>query len=422
MKRLSYFLALVLILFSSCAKDDGTVVTGKKKFTIAIENSVPATVYPGEELEFVFSVKFADGIRTVRATADGKTIEGSEKEFDNCPDSVGVSFKYKAQDAYAGNSIDFAVIAQGVDGTMGHYDIPVFILAAKPDINFEISDDAPEEFLVDGSEVSFTVTITSGSIDMKKLTTYKNDVAMPSMSYDLEGDLKKTVLPFRYTPTLGDTGLPTVFTFEIMDVNGNFVSENYTIHFYKQASTELNEYTALNMGLNKCTAFGQFLDAMTGTVYVANGVGAHCADIDLAIFWSGNSSTIGVAFASPNASNVTSIYPEATIVTTLGGTIDDVPANWAVRNETNFREIEIDADQFAGISTCAEVEELFENGVAPTNDHVTFKKVAGSTVAFKINRLDENLDVTSKYGVIRVTARPATNNTGNITIDYKIEK
>lgn len=422
MKKLSYFFALALILFASCAKEEGQTVTGRKKFTIAIENAVPATVYPGEELEFIFSVKFAEGIKSTYATADGKVIEGSEKEYGDKPDSVGVNFKYKAQDAYAGNSIDFAVVAQGTDGTMGHYDIPVFVLASKPDIHFEIPEDAPSEFLVDGSTLSFPVTITSGSIDMKSLTTYKNDVKIASLSYDLEGDLKKTVLPFSYTPTLGDTGLPTVFTFEIMDVNGNLVSSNYSVLFYKQASTELNEYTAINMGLNKCTAFGQFLDAVSGTVYVANGVGAHCAEIDIAIFWSGNGSTTGVAFASPNASNVTSIYPAATIKDVLGGTDDDIPANWATRNETNFRELELTADQYAGVNTCAEMEALFESGVAPANDHVTFKKVAGSTMAFKINRLDENLEEVTKYGLIRVTARPATNNTGNITIDYKIEK
>lgn len=419
MKKILFAFALFIPLCISCIKDDNNTAAGRKKFSIAVENEIPTTAFPGEDIEFLFSIKFADGIKSAYATADGKEIEGGRYEYSDKPDSVSLNFKYRVMDTYAGNSIDFAVTAEAVDGTLGHYDIPVFILAAKPDINFSIPEDVPGEFLIDGSSLNFPVTITSGSIDMKSLTTYKNEAVLPEMSYELpETDVKKTVLDFNYTPTLGDVG-QTVFTFEIMDVNGNLVSSNYSVTFFKKASEELNEYTGIKMGLNKCTSAGQFLDAITGTVYVANGVGAHCEEIDIAIFWSNNAGTNGAAFAAPISNNIKSIYPEATIVTTLGGTTADIPANWATRNESNIRSLYLSADEFAAVETCQEVRDLFETGekYQEDNDHVSFSKKAGSTMAFKINRPDG----TVKYGVIRVTSS-AANNTGSLTFDYKIEK
>ena len=256
-----------------------------------------------------------------------------------------------------------------------------------------------------------------------KITTYKGDTQLPDMSFNVEGDLRNVVLPFYYEPTLGDTSGTTTFTIEVMDMNGNIVSGSYSVNFYKEASTELNEYSGITMVLNKCTSAGQFFDAINNKVYVANGVGASCADIDWCIFWSGNATTQGVAFAAPSANNTTVIYPQATIVTTLGGTEADIPSNWSTRNETNFREVDIDADTYSAVSTVAEVEALFNNGTVPTNDHVVFKKTVGSVMAFKINRtVASSAGEVQKYGLIHVTARPATNNTGTITFDYKIAK
>ncbi|MBR4826420.1 MAG: hypothetical protein IKZ91_00865 [Bacteroidales bacterium] len=387
-----------------------------------MENTVATTVLPGTDLDFLFSLKYNPGIKSARALVDGKVLEGSEKTYSDSPDSVTFSFKYRPSDAYAGNTIDFAVAAEGADGAWGHYDYPVFVLAAKPEITIAFPEDIPNEFLIDGTPLTFDVTITSKTVDMMQVTTYKGNEVLPDMTFPVEGDLRNVLLSFYYEPSLGDTGSPTTFTVEVMDLNGNLVSSNYTVTFTKLASTELNEYNGIVMGLNKCTAAGQFFDAVNNIVYEAKGVGAVCADIDWTIFWSNNANTQGVAFAAPLANNVTVIYPEATI-TALGGGATDIPANWAMRNETNFRDLEIDADTFAGVSTLQEIIDLFEGGVEPANDHVTFRKAAGATMAFRINRTAASSSGEMvKYGLIRVTARPATNNTGTIVFDYKIEK
>lgn len=409
-------ISLLSLALASCS-DDGPVRKSGPVIGISILGDVPATAYPGDVLDFTFSMKYAGGISEAYALVDGTELEGSRTTFSDTPDSTGLKFSYRAADSYAGNTIDFAVVATAPDGAEGHYDIPVFILAAKSAIKVVLPEDAPESFEVTGETLKFDVSIVSENVDIKSVTTYKGDQALPSMSFDVSGDARNVTLPFEYTPTPGDTGTPTLFTFEVLDVNGNLTDFVYSVLFFKAASAELNEYSGIAMGLNKCPSYGQFLNLVDNAVYQANGVGAVCDKVDMAIFWSGNSSTIGVAFASPNAGNVTSIYPEATIVSTLGGTTGDIPSNWAVRNETNFRELEMTADAFAAVSSASEIEVLYAGGTVPANDHVTFKKVAGSVVAFKINRTE-----TPKYGLIRVTARPATNNTGTITLDYKIEK
>lgn len=410
------------MLLAGCTEEEIQIVKSPV-ITIHVENEIPVTVLPGTDLEFLFSMKYDKGIKSACATVDGKVLPGSEVNYSDAPDSVTLGFSYKPSDTYAGNTIDFAVTAEGVDGAKGHFDYPVFVLAAKPDITITFPDDVPNEFLVDGSLLEFEVSIKSGAVDMMEVTTYKGDTVLPDMSFPVVGDLRSLSFPFSYQPTMGDTGAPTTFTVEVMDINGNLVSANYTVQFTKPLSLELNEYSGITMGLNKCPAVGQFFDAVNNIVYPAAGVGAVCADIDISIFWSNNANTQGAAFAAPIATNIATIYPEATIVGTLGGSEADIPTNWAVRNETNFREIEIDADTFAGVSTKAEIIELFESGTVPANDHVTFRKNAGSTMAFKINRTAaSSTGEMEKYGLIRVTARPATNNTGTIVFDYKIEK
>lgn len=438
MKKISYILISIAaaVFVMSCAKDEGFVRKKSPKISIALKSDVPATVYPGENVDFVFSMKYAKGIKSAYATADDVELEGTRMEFEDAPDSTGLEFSYVAKDIYAGNSVDIAVVAEAVDGADGHYDFPIFVLASKSKIEVKLPEDAPEMFEVDGSTLSFDITITSANVDMKSLSTYKGETPIPEMTYEIKGDLRKHTLKFAYTPTLGDTGAPTVFSFEIMDVNGNIINEFYSVQFYKAASKELNEYSGITMGLNKCPSFDQFFNAVDNIVYPAAGVSAVCSSIDIATFWSNNAGTQGAAFAAPVAQNITSIYPEATIVTTLGGTTADIPVNWKIRNETTFREVDLTADEYAAINTVAELQEYYDNGVKPANDHVTFvMKAAGKVRIFithrcavdagtgeilKDNEGNKIYDI-EKIGALRVT-KPASGNTGTITFDYKIEK
>lgn len=430
MKKITYILIFLAaaVFVTACAKDDGIIRKKSPKISIALKSDVPATVYPGEKVDFVFSMKYAKGIRSAYATVDGVELEGTRVEFKDAPDSTGLEFSYMAKDIYAGNSVDIAVVAEATDGAAGHYDYPIFVLASKSKIDVKLPEDAPEAFEVNGTTLSFDIAVTSANVDMKSLSTYKGETPMPEMTYEITGDLRKHTLKFAYTPTLGDTGAPTVFSFEIMDVNGNITNAFYSVLFYKAASEELDEYSGITMGLNKCPSFGQFFNAVDNIVYPAAGVGEVCASVDIATFWSNNAGTQGAAFAAPVAQNITQIYPEATIVTTLGGTTADIPVNWKIRNETTFREVDITADEYAAINTVAELYEYYENGVKPANEHVTFVlRAAGKVRIFITHRCTvdagtgEKIYDVEKIGALRVT-KPASANTGTITFDYKIEK
>ncbi len=435
MKRFICLISLLSLFAASC--DKITDVTKKSpKIAIKITSELPAAVYPGETIDFTFDLSYEDGINESYAIADDVEIADSRTAYPAGTKNAQVSFQYKAQDKYAGNTIDFAVCAKGENGAIGHYDIPVYVFAVKPQIVVAIPESAPESFEIDGSALEFDIPVTSANTDIKSITTYKGDTMIPDMSFEVSGpDYKKIIIPFSYTPSLGDVGAPVLFTFEVLDVNGNLFDAYYSVTFTKPASSDLNEFYGITMGLNKCTAYGQFFDTVTNTVYKAPGVGAHCADIDFAIFWSGNATTQGVAFGSPNTSNISSIYPEATVVTTLGGSVDDMPINWKVRSNTTFREVEVSADDFAAISSIAQIKDYYDNGVKPANEHVCFKKAAGSVIAFQIHRPNVDPETgtpvmagdtpvveVEKYGIIRITARNASNNTGSIVFDYKIEK
>lgn len=422
MKRYLFLFIVALFTIVSCNE---TEIKAPKAPKVAVKllNSVPATVYPGEKVDFQYALLYKGGVESAKAYADGMLIDGSEVVFSTSQDSVVYSFSYTATDIYAGNTIDFVVEASGADGAKGRTDIPLFVLASKPEVIFTYPSNLPQEFMVDGSSLEFDLIIESKSIAIKTLTTYKNEIKLEEMCAEYEDEVKIINLPFSYTPTLGDAGEPTIFTFEVMDVNGNIITSQCSILFNKQKSVELDEITGVVMGLNKCTTHGQFIDFISNKVYKAAGVGNVCADIDMALFWSGNASTVGVAIASPNASNVTSIYPEATIVNTLGGSESDIPMNWATRNETNFRAVSLSADEFAAIMTTAEIKGLYEEAEVPANDHVMFKNKAGNVLLFKINRSNiVSGEIVEKYGVLRVTQLAASNNTGTITLDYKIQK
>ena len=431
MKKTIFNFLFLLLAFASLAScsDDMAITVKSPKIRVSLLTEVPPTVYPSETIPLEFKLEYEKGISKVWASADGTVLDETVREFEEALSEVTVSFEYLVQDIYAGNTIDFAVAATAVDGAEGHYDVPVFVMAAKSDISVSLPEDAPSEFLVDGSVLAMDVQISSANVDLKKLTVYKNGNPVGAMSVDFGENVRAHTLNFSYQPTMGDTGAPTLFTFEIQDVNGNITEAYYSIQFYKAASTELNEYNGVIMGMNKCITHGQFFNAHDNVVYKAPGVGAECANVDFVTFWSNNTGTKGAAFASPNAFNVSSIYTEATIVNLLGGSTEDIPLNWTPRNETIFRILNIDADAFASVSTKAEVEELFQNGTSPANEHVVMQVKAGTTLAFctlrkpaKEDGQESEPEPEPRYGLIRVTERAATNNTGTITFDYKIVK
>ena len=403
-------IAASAVMAWSCTSDAGVEESGPK-IKISLEDEVPVAIYPTESIDISVSITYENGIAESYVSLAKTELEGTRQVYENYPTSASFDFSFVPQDSHTGTTLDFMIHVTGADGNIGRYDVPVYILAAKPQIEIIIPADAPSETDVKDA-IGFNVSVTSGNTDIRSISTYRGDVLIEESVMTEFNDPRNAEYPFSFTPDLADVGAPLTFRFEVMDVNGNIVSSLYQVTVTKQASVELSEFYGIVIGMNKCTTAGSFLDLHTGTVYKANGVSTVCDLIDLAVFRSGNATTQGPAIASPNVQNVTQIFPEATIVTTLGGTVADIPLNWTTRNETLFKEIEMTAEEFASLETKAQVEAVFNNS-ASAEVKVIFKQLKGKYFTFKTHD--------GYIGVGTVTAHAAAN-TGSITIDYKIVK
>ena len=316
--------ALSLPLFQSCSKDDDGAGSGPAhdRITFALTSEAPVAEYPGTQVSYTFTVEYPAGLSQVVATLDGKEIENSKQVYEDAPVSATYEFRYTLLASQSGQTVDFVFTATGADGYEGSIDYPVYVYASQADVDIVLPDDAPTEVDIEAQpKLAFDVNI-SAAAGLMKIRTLKNGEAIESLT-KTEGftSSKTDVYAFEYEPTAGDVGQTVTFTFEVTDNDGNLVTADYAVNFIRAASTELDEYYGVNVGLNRCTSYGPFLDVDACQVYtVADGY-EKCADIDIVLFWSGNASTIGMAVCGANTTNASTIY-NATTVTAMGGVAD----------------------------------------------------------------------------------------------------
>ena len=410
--------ALSLPLFQSCSKDDDGAGSGPAhdRITFALTSEAPVAEYPGTQVSYTFTVEYPAGLSQVVATLDGKEIENSKQVYEDAPVSATYEFRYTLLASQSGQTVDFVFTATGADGYEGSIDYPVYVYASQADVDIVLPDDAPTEVDIDAQpKLAFDVNI-SAAAGLMKIRTLKNGEAIESLT-KTEGftSSKTDVYAFEYEPTAGDVGQTVTFTFEVTDNDGNLVTADYAVNFIRAASTELNEYYGVNVGLNRCTSYGPFLDVDACQVYtVADGY-EKCADIDIVLFWSGNASTIGMAVCGANTTNASTIY-NATTVTAMGGVADgaesDVITNWPVRNATLFKKTTMTVDEYASIYTREELAAAYENCTEAESGLANMLK-ADRVVVFKT--------AAGRYGIMKVVSS-GTSNKDNAVFDYKIEK
>lgn len=407
-----------LLSLGSCSSDDDGANDGtaheRVKFTL--ESEAPVAEYPNAQVGYTFTVEYSAGVSQIVTTIDGVEVEGSRQVYDDAPVTATYEFRYTLQVSQAGQTVDFVFTATGADGYESSIDYPVYVYAAQADVDIVLPDDAPTEVDIDAQPVlSFDVNI-SAAAGLMKIRTLKNDTAIDALTKTSGFTTDKTdVYAFSYEPTAGDVGQTVRFTFEVTDNDGNLVTADYSVDFVRAASTELDEYYGVNVGLNRCTAYGPFLDVDACQVYtVAEGY-EKCADIDIVLFWSNNSSTIGMAVCGANTSNASTIY-NASTVTAMGGVADgaesDVLSNWPQRNATLFKKTAMTVDEYAAIYTREELVTAYENCTEAESGLANMLK-ANKVVAFKTAE--------GRYGILKVVSS-GTGNTDSVVFDYKIEK
>lgn len=399
---------MLLVTGASCTEDpSGTLV--EPKFMVSLENEVPAVTYPSVTLDFSFSLSYEGGLSEAYVSMNGLEMEGSRTVFEGAPQTAALDFSYTVKDSEAGTTVDVVVNMVGADGAVGRWDVPVFVRAAKPDIRIVLPENVPSEFDVK-KELSLEVDIVSGTTDMKTVSVYKGTELVEIIESDGFDTPRSLKYMFSYTAPKYEAGTPVVFRIEVMDVNGNIVSHEFSITFVKPPLVELYEYTAVQMGMNRNMEFGQCLDLFSGTVFEMAGVGEKCADVDLVLFFSNNAATKGLSLASPHKSNLKTSYSVEN-TQALGGAESDAPENWATRNVTEFIQLELTEEEFADIELKEHVYSSFPDGAESVDILQQQKK--GYSFAFKT--------ADGKRGVAYITSSPS-NNTGMATFNIKVEK
>ncbi|MBO5311839.1 MAG: hypothetical protein J6A91_07285 [Bacteroidales bacterium] len=404
----SMVMLMLLVTGASCTGDPaGSPV--EPKFMVSLENEVPAVTYPSVTLDFSFSLSYEGGLSEAYISMNGLEVEGSRTVFDGAPRTAALDFSYTVKDSEAGTTVDVVLNMIGADGAVGRWDVPVFVRAAKPDIRIVLPENTPSEFDVK-KELNLEVDIVSATTDMKSVSVYKGAgliETIESGGFDTPRSLRYM---FSYTAPKYEAGTPVVFRIEVMDVNGNIVSHEFSITFVKPPLVELYEYTAVQMGMNRNMEFGQCLDLFSGTVFKMAGVGEKCADIDLVLFFSNNAATKGMSLASPHKSNLKTSY-SVDNTQALGGAESDAPENWATRNVTEFIPLELTEEEYADVELKEHVYSLFPDEAESVDILQQQKK--GYSFAFRT--------ADGKRGVAYITSAPA-NNTGQATFNIKVEK
>lgn len=410
--------ALSLPTFESCSKDDDRAGSGPAhdRITFALTSEAPVAEYPDTQVSYTFTVEYPAGLSQIVAMIDDKEIENSKQIYEDAPVSAIYEFRYTLLASQSGQTVDFVFKATGADEYEGSIDYPVYVYASQADIDITLPDDAPTEVDIDAlQKLAFDVNI-SAAAGIMKIRTLKNGEAIEALTKTDGFTTSKTdIYAFEYEPTAGDVGQTVTFTFEVTDNDGNLVTSDYAVDFIRAASAELDEYYGINVGLNRCTSYGPFLDVDACQVYtVADGY-EKCADIDIVLFWSGNASTIGMAVCGANTTNASTIY-NATTITTMGGVADgvesDVITNWPVRNSTLFKKTTMTVDEYASIYTREELAAAYENCTEAESGLANMLK-AERVVVFKT--------ADGRYGIMKVVSS-GTNNKDNAVFDYKIEK
>lgn len=411
MKRIfkSMVMLMLLVIGASCIEDSaGTQV--EPKFMVSLENEVPAVTYPSVTLDFSFSLSYEGGLSEAYISMNGLEMEGTRTVFDGAPETAVLNFSYTVKDSEAGTTVDVVVNMVGADGALGRWDVPVFVRAAKPDIRVILPENTPVEFDVK-KELSLEVDVVSGTTDLKSISVYKGTELMETIESEGFDTPRSLKYMFTYTAPKYEAGAPVVFRIEVMDVNGNIVSHEFSITFVKPPLVELYEYTAVQMGMNMNKEFGQCVNLFSGTVFKMDETGENCADIDMVLFFSNNSTSRGMSLASPNKSNVTVIYKKETVVDLLGGEESDMPSAWSVRNATKFIQLELTEEEYADIELKEHVCSLFPDDAASVDILQQQKK--GNSFAFRT--------ADGKRGVVYITSAPS-NNTGFTIFNIKVEK
>lgn len=398
-KILIGFLAIAAV---ACKKDktDQQAITFSVKVTQ--KTALPAVVTPADEIKFDLNVA-ANGeakLNSVELSLDGNSLTIANA---NGAAQVDLQHTYKPTTIEVGRSLIFRLKATNSDGKIVERDLVVYVQSAPANISVILPATAPTE-IKDNEVADFNIAVKSEN-DIRYIKTFLGQNEITALTKNTFANTKEDSYHFTYQPLVTDIDKTLEFYIEVMDVLGNLVRQPFTIMVKRSAVVDFNVYANVVLGAQRSTGPGPFFNAATGEVYVTTGAAAKSAGIDLVTFYSGSTNSYNIT--SPTLTTVSAnIYTVA-----LYGA--DALENWPTRNRTLIKKINLSQNEFDLIGSSADIQNLYTNSSVVASE-TSGGMANGNVIVF--------LTASNKYGVLLLKARSANANTGNVTVDVKVQK
>ena len=308
----------------------------------------------------------------------------------------------------------FAVLALGFmtscsddDGTPAIEGAPTVSIVGDPEPNFQ--DEA-------GETVSFTVRAeaplgfntfrVSKTVDGDNDISFSEEINKNDSEYTGDNTLSYS---FNYTLQGSEIDKVVVFTFQVVDDEGNIDELDVTIDTEAPAEESVSTYEAFLLvppaGDKTTKTFFATEDGTRYTVGEVNGPGSISPKVDFGYYYGTND---GASLASPAK------FPTA--IFNLGN------EGWSQYNETQFRSTNLSVSEFEEITAYDEslLSAAYELGTNTTAEGIVTKLEVDKVYAFST---DNSKVGGSKFGLIRVVSIKAGNTPSDgINIEVKVEK
>ncbi len=396
------YVLIFLLVLGACKKDEGELqLPNGFAVNVAQNIEIPYAVTSKDEIVFdlTISAKAEAQIQEAILRLDDVDLETASATANE----INLNYTYAVTAQDVGKSLIFRLTIIDAEGKSVDKDFTTYVQSAPADIQVMIPAEAPNE-AKDDEEVNFMISVTSEN-EIRYIKTLLDQTELTDLTKETFDDPKADSYNFIYQPTVADADKTLSFTIEVMDVLGNIHRQPYSLFVERSVEADFTAYYGVNMGAQFNTAYGHFLNTATGDVYVAEGIAAKSADVDLVVFYS---SSTGFNVTSATMGTV------ATNIYTVARFGDDGMDNWPVRNLTLIKKITtLTRGEFDLINSAAEIEAVY-TGSSVAESESSGGLANGHAAAFKT--------VDGKYGILYVVNRSGNINSGYLIVDVKMQK
>lgn len=266
--KYSVLLLSVVSLLASCVPSENETANGDvhEKITFTLSGTPTIVAFDGDQVDYNFNVAYANGLKEIYVSLDGKEIEGSKTEYADAPTEADFTFEYRVTTAQAGQTLDFVFTAVGVDNYSYSTDYALYVSASATLFTVAVPASAPSKINV-SQTASFTVAVEC-SRNLAKIRTLKNGVEMTALT-KTEGFSSATSdqYAFSYTPDAAEVNSTIAFVFEATDEKNNTESAEYSVQIVPvpvEGKTLYSEIFDTSMSISNTTAFDTEVGGVTG--------------------------------------------------------------------------------------------------------------------------------------------------------------